>query len=104
MLSISALPTPTDVSPLPLLLALSYTKLQDTHIQDNHSRTDHKLGIRVGVKKNLFSSLLLLRGPATPLPPLVVPWAIMILGPSFNVAVDAMGSKTDFTLGTNRKK
>ena len=39
--------------------------------------------VREGVKKNdPFSSLLLLRGPATP-PPLVVPWAIKILGPYF---------------------
>ena len=38
-----------------------------------------------GSKKNVpFSSLLLLRGPATP-PPLVVPWAIKILGPYFFV-------------------
>ena len=53
-------------------------------------------------RKYFFSSLLLLRGPATP--PQVVPWAIKILGPYFNVAVDAMGPKTDFTLETNRKK
>ena len=58
----------------------------------------------MGVKKLLFSSLLLLRGPATPPPPLVVPWVIKILGPYFNVAVDAIGPKTDFTLETNRKK
>ena len=37
-------------------------------------------------KKNVpFSSLLLLRGPATLPPPLVVPWAIKILGPYFFV-------------------
>ena len=58
-----------------------------------------------GTKKNnyFFSSLLLLRGPATP-PPLLVPWAIKILGPYFNVAVDAIGPKTDFTLETTIKK
>ena len=28
----------------------------------------------------------------------------MISGPYFNVAVDAIGPKTDFTLETNRKK
>ena len=41
-----------------------------------------------GFKKNyLFSSLLLLRGPATiPSPPLVVPWVIYILGLNFDVA------------------
>ena len=48
-----------------------------------------------GPKKNyFFSSLLLLRGP----------WAIKILGPYFDVTVDAMGPKTDFTLEANRKK
>ena len=53
-----------------------------------------------GPKKNyFFSSLLLLRGP-----PLVVPRAIKILGLYFNVAVDPIGPKTDFTLETNRKK
>ena len=31
-------------------------------------------------------------------------WAIRMLGPYFNVAVDAIGPKTDFTLETNRKK
>ena len=52
-----------------------------------------------------FSSLSLLRGPAPPPPfPLVVPWTIYILGPYFNVAVDVIGPKTDFTLETNRKK
>ena len=42
--------------------------------------------VREGIKKKNvpFSSLLLLRGPATP-PPLVVPWAIKILGPYFFV-------------------
>ena len=55
-------------------------------------------------KKNVpFSSLLLLRGPATP-PPLVVPWAIKILGPYFNVAVDALGPETDFTLEKKTEK
>ena len=57
-----------------------------------------------GSKKNVpFSSLLLLRGPATP-PPLVVPWAIKILGPYFNVAVDALGPETDFTLEKKNRK
>ena len=60
--------------------------------------------LREGVqKKNVpFSSLLLLRGPATP--PLVVPWAIKILGPYFNVAVDALGPETDFTLEKKTEK
>ena len=31
-------------------------------------------------------------------------WAIKILGPYFNVAVDAIGLKTDFTLGNKQKK
>ena len=31
-------------------------------------------------------------------------WAIRMLGPYFNVAVDDIGSKTDFTLETNQKK
>ena len=57
-----------------------------------------------GSKDVPFSSLFLLRGPGPPPPPLVVPWAIKILGPYFNVAVDAMGPETDFTLKTNRKK
>ena len=35
---------------------------------------------------------------------LVVPWAIKILGPYFNVAVEAIGPKTDFTLETTIKK
>ena len=34
----------------------------------------------------------------------VVPCAIKILGPNFNVAVDAIGPKMDFTLEPNRKK
>ena len=65
-----------------------------------------KKQVREGDKKNnyLFSSLLLLRGPATPPPPLVVPWTIYILGPYFNVAVDALGPETDFTLISNKKK
>ena len=52
-------------------------------------------------KYYFFSSLLLVRGPATP--PLVVPWAIKILGPYFNVALDAIGLEAAFTLETNRK-
>ena len=44
----------------------------------------------------------------TPLPShfcvLVVPCTIKILGPYFNVAVDAIGPKTDFTLETTIKK
>ena len=31
-------------------------------------------------------------------------WAIKILGPYFNVAVDAIGPKTDFTFETTIKK
>ena len=30
-------------------------------------------------------------------------WAIKILGPYFDIAVDAIRTKTDFTLETNRK-
>ena len=37
-------------------------------------------------------------------PPLVVPWESEILGPYFNVVVDAIGLETDFTLETNRKR
>ena len=68
-------------------------------------RHDHIIRIREGFqKKNVpFSSLLLLRGPAPP-PPLVVPWAIKILGPYFNVAVDALGPETDFTLEKKKQK
>ena len=36
--------------------------------------------------------------------PLVVPWAIKISGPYFNIVVDTIGPKTDFTLESNRKK
>ena len=54
-------------------------------------------------KKNFFSSLLLLlKGFGDP--PLVVSWTIKILGLYFNVALDAIGPETDFTLETNRKK
>ena len=34
---------------------------------------------------------------------LVGPWAVRILGPYSNVAVDAIGLETDFTLETNKK-
>ena len=63
--------------------------------------------VRGGVQKEItfFSSLLLQRGLAPPAPPpLVVPWAINILGPYFNVAVDALGPETDFTLEKKQKK
>ena len=39
-----------------------------------------------------------------PPPPLVVSWESEILGPYFNVVVDAIGPETDFTLETNRKR
>ena len=52
----------------------------------------------------LLVAFFLLRGPATPPPPLVVPWAIKILGPYFNVAVDALGPETDFTLEKKTQK
>ena len=71
------------------------------NVQIQFMNTIHKSNtIRVVVKKKIdfFSSLLLLRGP------LVVPWAIQILGPYFNVAVDAIGPETDITLESNRKK
>ena len=35
---------------------------------------------------------------------IVVPWAIRILGPYFNAAVDARGHNTDFTLKKKKKK
>ena len=37
-----------------------------------------------------------------PPPPLVVPWVIKILGPYFDIVVDAMSPKTYFTLEKNR--
>ena len=40
----------------------------------------------------------------SPPKPLVVPWTIYILGPYFNVAVDAIDPDTDFTLESNRKQ
>ena len=48
-------------------------------------------------------ALLLLRGLAIP-PPLVVPWAIKILGPYFDITAEAIRPKTDFTFEINRKK
>ena len=61
---------------------------------DDDEYDDDYEQLREGVKKNnyFFSTLLLLRGPATP-PPLVVPWTIKILGPYFDVAMDAIGPK-----------
>ena len=61
----------------------------------------------MGEKRPFYSRRLALGfWPTSPnLPPsLLGPWEIEILGPYFNVAVDAIGPKTDFTLETNRKK
>ena len=59
----------------------------------------------VGPKKMTFLVVFPTKGSAGPPspPPLVILWAIQILGPYFNVAVDAIGPETDFTLETDGK-
>ena len=42
-------------------------------------------------------------GAAAPPPPLVGPWDFEIWRPNLNVAVDAIGPETDFTLETDGK-
>ena len=63
-------------------------------------------GVRVGIQQKM--SLLVVffyeEASSTPPPPLVIPRVIKILGPYFNVAVDVIGPKTNYTLKTNRKK
>ena len=54
-------------------------------------------------KKCPFQQSFTTKGSGAP-PPLVVPWAIKILGPYFNVAVDALGPETDFTLEKKNRK
>ena len=55
-------------------------------------------------KKCPFQQSFTTKGSGDPHPPLVVPWAIKILGPYFNVAVDALGPETDFTLEKKNRK
>ena len=56
------------------------------------SGTDINDHLGKGSKKiYFFSSLLLLRGPATP--PLVVPWTFKISGPYFDITADAIRPK-----------
>ena len=74
----------------------------ESAVTEPHVNLEHKGG---GQKKMSLLVVFYYLGVRRPPPPLVVPWAIKILSPYSNVAVDAMGPKTDFILEKkNRKK